>query len=313
MKVEFKHDPVMLREVIDGLNVKENGTYIDATVGGAGHSIEIAKLLNADGLLIGIDQDPEALKAAAKRLSGFECSVKLVSSNFSDIADVVDHVGVEHVDGILMDIGVSSYQLDESSRGFTYREDVPLDMRMNPSVEITAAYIVNKEPEDKLCQIIGQYGEERWAARIAKFICERRKEGPIATTGELVDIIRAAVPKGARQEGIHPARRTFQALRIAVNDELGSLERGIKGAVKVLGSEGRLAILSYHSLEDRIVKQTFKQMEEPCTCPREMPVCICGLKPVIRVITRKPELPSDAEIERNPRARSAKLRIAQKL
>ncbi len=313
MKVEFKHDPVMLREVIDGLNVKENGTYIDATVGGAGHSIEIAKLLNADGLLIGIDQDPEALKAAAKRLSGFECSVKLVSSNFSDITDVVDHVGVEHVDGILMDIGVSSYQLDESSRGFTYREDVPLDMRMNPSVEITAAYIVNKEPEDKLCQIIGQYGEERWAARIAKFICERRKEGPIATTGELVDIIKAAVPKGARQEGIHPARRTFQALRIAVNDELGSLERGIKGAVKVLGSEGRLAILSYHSLEDRIVKQTFKQMEEPCTCPREMPVCICGLKPVIRVITRKPELPSDAEIERNPRARSAKLRIAQKL
>ena len=313
MKVEFKHDPVMLREVIDGLNVKENGTYIDATVGGAGHSIEIAKLLNADGLLIGIDQDPEALKAAAKRLSGFECSVKLVSSNFSDIADVVDHVGAEHVDGILMDIGVSSYQLDESSRGFTYREDVPLDMRMNPSVEITAAYIVNKEPEDKLCQIIGQYGEERWAARIAKFICERRKEGPIATTGELVDIIRAAVPKGARQEGIHPARRTFQALRIAVNDELGSLERGIKGAVKVLGSEGRLAILSYHSLEDRIVKQAFRQMEEPCTCPREMPVCICGLKPVIRVITRKPELPSDAEIERNPRARSAKLRIAQKL
>ena len=313
MKVEFKHDPVMLREVIDGLNVKENGTYIDATVGGAGHSIEIAKLLNADGLLIGIDQDPEALKAAAKRLSGFECSVKLVSSNFSDIADVVDHVGAEHVDGILMDIGVSSYQLDESSRGFTYREDVPLDMRMNPSVEITAAYIVNKEPEDKLCQIIGQYGEERWAARIAKFICERRKEGPIATTGELVDIIRAAVPKGARQEGIHPARRTFQALRIAVNDELGSLERGIKGAVKVLGSEGRLAILSYHSLEDRIVKQAYRQMEEPCTCPREMPVCICGLKPVIRVITRKPELPSDAEIERNPRARSAKLRIAQKL
>ena len=313
MKVEFKHDPVMLREVIDGLNVKENGTYIDATVGGAGHSIEIAKLLNADGLLIGIDQDPEALKAAAKRLSGFECSVKLVSSNFSDITDVVDHVGVEHVDGILMDIGVSSYQLDESSRGFTYREDVPLDMRMNPSVEITSAYIVNEEPEDKLCQIIGQYGEERWAARIAKFICERRKEGPIATTGELVDIIKAAVPKGARQEGIHPARRTFQALRIAVNDELGSLERGIKGAVKVLGSEGRLAILSYHSLEDRIVKQTFKQMEEPCTCPREMPVCICGLKPVIRVITRKPELPSDAEIERNPRARSAKLRIAQKL
>lgn len=311
--MEFKHDPVMLREVIDGLNVKENGTYIDATVGGAGHSIEIAKLLNADGLLIGIDQDPEALKAAAKKLSGFECSVKLVSSNFSDIADVVDHVGAEHVDGILMDIGVSSYQLDESSRGFTYREDVPLDMRMNPSVEITAAYIVNEEPEDKLCQIIGQYGEERWAARIAKFICERRKEGPIATTGELVDIIRAAVPKGARQEGIHPARRTFQALRIAVNDELGSLERGIKGAVKVLGSEGRLAILSYHSLEDRIVKQTFKQMEEPCTCPREMPVCICGLKPVIRVITRKPELPSDAEIERNPRARSAKLRIAQKL
>lgn len=313
MKVEFKHDPVMLREVIDGLNVKENGTYIDATVGGAGHSIEIAKLLNADGLLIGIDQDPEALKAAAKRLSGFECSVKLVSSNFSDIADVVDHVGVEHVDGILMDIGVSSYQLDESARGFTYREDVPLDMRMNPSVEITAAYIVNEEPEDKLCQIIGQYGEEKWAARIAKFICERRKEGQIATTGELVDIIRAAVPKGARQEGIHPARRTFQALRIAVNDELGSLERGIKGAVKVLGSEGRLAILSYHSLEDRIVKQAFRQMEEPCICPREMPVCVCGLKPVIRVITRKPELPSDAEIERNPRARSAKLRIAQKL
>ena len=311
--MEFKHDPVMLREVIDGLNVKENGTYIDATVGGAGHSIEIAKLLNADGLLIGIDQDPEALKAAAKRLSGFECSVKLVSSNFSDIADVVDHVGVEHVDGILMDIGVSSYQLDESARGFTYREDVPLDMRMNPSVEITAAYIVNEEPEDKLCQIIGQYGEEKWAARIAKFICERRKEGQIATTGELVDIIRAAVPKGARQEGIHPARRTFQALRIAVNDELGSLERGIKGAVKVLGSEGRLAILSYHSLEDRIVKQAFRQMEEPCICPREMPVCVCGLKPVIRVITRKPELPSDAEIERNPRARSAKLRIAQKL
>ena len=300
MKVEFKHDPVMLREVIDGLNVKENGTYIDATVGGAGHSIEIAKLLNADGLLIGIDQDPEALKAAAKRLSGFECSVKLVSSNFSDIADVVDHVGVEHVDGILMDIGVSSYQLDESARGFTYRKDVPLDMRMNPSVEITAAYIVNEEPEDKLCQIIGQYGEEKWAARIAKFICERRKEGQIATTGELVDIIRAAVPKGARQEGIHPARRTFQALRIAVNDELGSLERGIKGAVKVLGSEGRLAILSYHSLEDRIVKQAFRQMEEPCICPREMPVCVCGL-------------PSDAEIERNPRARSAKLRIAQKL
>lgn len=311
--MEFKHDPVMLREVINGLNVKENGTYIDATVGGAGHSIEIAKLLNADGLLIGIDQDPEALKAAAKRLSGFECSVKLISSNFSDIADVVDRVGTEHVDGILMDIGVSSYQLDESARGFTYREDVPLDMRMNPSVEITAAYIVNEEPEDKLCQIIGQYGEERWAARIAKFICERRKERPIATTGELVDIIRAAVPKGARQEGIHPARRTFQALRIEVNDELGSLERGIKGAVKVLGSEGRLAILSYHSLEDRIVKQTFRQMEEPCTCPREMPVCICGLKPVIKVITRKPELPSDAEIERNSRARSAKLRIAQKL
>ena len=267
MKVEFKHDPVMLREVIDGLNVKENGTYIDATVGGAGHSIEIAKLLNADGLLIGIDQDPEALKAAAKRLSGFECSVKLVSSNFSDIADVVDHVGAEHVDGILMDIGVSSYQLDESSRGFTYREDVPLDMRMNPSVEITAAYIVNEEPEDKLCQIIGQYGEERWAARIAKFICERRKEGPIATTGELVDIIRAAVPKGARQEGIHPARRTFQALRIAVNDELGSLERGIKGAVKVLGSEGRLAILSYHTLEDRIVKQTFNRWKSHVPVP----------------------------------------------
>jgi len=311
--MEFKHDPVMLDEVLNGLQIKENGIYVDATLGGAGHSIEIAKRLSVDGLLVGIDQDPDALNVAQQRLSGLDCNIKLIRSNFSCIYDVVSAIGVQKVDGILMDIGVSSYQLDESSRGFTYREDVALDMRMNPSLDKTAADIVNEASEDKLCEIIGQYGEERWALRIAKFICEYRKEKSINTTGQLVDIIKAAVPKGARQEGIHPARRTFQALRIAVNDELGSLERGIRGAIKLLNRDGRLLILSYHSLEDRIVKQMFKQAEEPCTCPKEIPVCICGLKPEIKVITRKPELPDKLEVERNQRSRSAKLRIAQKL
>jgi len=311
--VEFHHVPVLLHEVLDGLAIREDGTYVDCTLGGAGHSLEILRRLGPSGRLIGLDQDEAALAAAAERLAPFGDRVRLVKTNFERIAQVVDELQVGPVHGVLMDIGVSSHQLDEAERGFSFHQEAPLDMRMDRSSPVSAATVVNEWPEEELARIIREYGEERWAKRIAQFIVRARAHGPIRTTTELVDVIKAAIPAAARREGGHPARRTFQAIRIAVNDELGALERGLEGAVQVLAPGGRLAVITFHSLEDRLVKQTFARWANPCTCPPGAPVCICGKKPLVRHVTRKPVTASPAELEKNPRSRSAKLRVVEKL
>ncbi|AIY80042.1 16S rRNA (cytosine(1402)-N(4))-methyltransferase RsmH [Clostridium botulinum] len=310
--MEFKHISVLLNECLDALDIKDNGIYVDCTLGGAGHSSHILERLSNEGLLIGIDQDRDALKAAKERLKRFE-NVKYVHSNFYDIDNILQNLDIPKVDGILMDLGVSSYQLDEGARGFSYMKDAPLDMRMNRANDFSAYEIVNEYSEDELYKIIRNYGEERFAKRISNCIVNRRSDKPIETTMELVDIIKAAIPAKARREGPHPAKRTFQAIRIEVNSELKILNQTIEDGVNRLKPGGRMAIITFHSLEDRIVKLKFRELNDPCTCPREFPMCICGKKPSVRLVSRKGIEPTKEEVEENPRSRSAKLRIIEKL
>ena len=310
--MEFKHVSVLLNEVIDGLNIKQDGIYVDCTLGGAGHSSEIIKRLSSKGKLIGIDQDMDALSAAKSKLKDYE-NVIYVHNNFTNIEEILNELNIDGVDGILMDLGVSSYQLDAGERGFSYMQDAPLDMRMNRESNFSAYDVVNDYSEEELYRIIRQYGEEKFASRIAKFIVDRRKINKIETTLQLVDIIKSAIPAKARREGPHPAKRTFQAIRIEVNKELEILDRAIEGAVNKLNAGGRLNIITFHSLEDRIVKNKFKELEDPCTCPKEFPICVCGKEPKVKVITRKPIEPSQEEVSANPRSRSAKLRVSERI
>ena len=309
---EFHHVSVLLEECIEGLNIRPDGIYVDGTLGGAGHSSRIAAQLTT-GKLIGIDRDPVALTAAGERLAPFGDRVALVHSNFCEMDSALESLGITGVDGILLDLGVSSPQLDDGQRGFSYMADAALDMRMNGQDSLDAKQIVNQWSYEELKRILYDYGEERFAPRIAAAICKRRGEKEIETTLELVDIIRSAMPPSALREKQHPAKRSFQAIRIAVNDELGSVERVMKKAVPLLKPGGRLAVITFHSLEDRIVKNAMAEAAKGCTCPREFPVCVCGKKPQVKLITRKPIVSGEEELERNPRARSAKLRICEKL
>ena len=309
---DFYHVSVLLEECIEGLDIKPDGIYVDGTLGGAGHSSQIAKRLTT-GRLIGIDRDPVALKAAGERLAPYGDRVTLVHSNFCEIAQVLKDLDIEGVDGILLDLGVSSPQLDDAQRGFSYMNDAPLDMRMNGGDALSAYEVVNQWSFEELRRILYDYGEERYAPRIADAICKRREEKPIRTTLELVDIIRSAMPAAALREKQHPAKRSFQAIRIAVNDELGSVEKVMRDAIPCLNPGGRLAIITFHSLEDRIVKNGMAEAAKGCTCPPKLPVCVCGKKPNVKLISRKPIVSGDEELERNPRARSAKLRICEKL
>lgn len=310
--MKFNHISVLLNECIEGLNIKENGIYVDGTLGGGGHSSHIAAKLTT-GRLIGIDQDTDAIQAASKRLEPYKNVFTAVHSNFYNVREVLDNLGIEKADGFLLDLGVSSYQLDEADRGFSYMHDAPLDMRMNRENEYSAWNVVNEKSEKELNDIIFKYGEEKWAKRIAQFIVQERAIKPIETTYELVEVIKKAVPKGARRDGPHPAKRTFQAIRIEVNGELAILDKTVDDMVASLNPGGRLCIITFHSLEDRIIKNAMKRHENPCVCPPEFPVCVCGKKPDGKVITRKPILPSDEELELNPRSRSAKLRILERI
>ena len=309
---EFHHVSVLLEECIDGLNIKPDGIYVDGTLGGAGHSSRIAAELTT-GRLIGIDRDPVALEAAGKRLEPYKDRGTLVHSNFSDMDTALAGLGIEKVDGILLDLGVSSPQLDDGERGFSYMVDAPLDMRMNSEDTRDARQIVNTWSYEELKRILYDYGEERYAPKIAAAICRRREEKPIETTLELVDVIKGAMPPAALREKQHPAKRSFQAIRIAVNDELGAVETVMKKAVPLLNPGGRLAVITFHSLEDRIVKNSMAEAAKGCSCPPEFPVCVCGKKPKVKILTRKPIVSGDGELEVNPRARSAKLRICEKL
>ena len=311
--MEYQHRPVLLDECIQALNIKPDGIYLDGTLGRAGHSREIAKRLTQGGRLICVDRDDAALEAAQQRLGEWMDRVTLVHSNFSEIDSILDGLGLTGIDGMLFDLGVSSPQLDDASRGFSYMADAPLDMRMDRDEGLTAAEVVNTWERDELRRILSQYGEERYAPQIANAIVRRREEKPIETTLELVDIIRSAMPAKALKEKQHPAKRSFQAIRIAVNDELASVDRMIRAAVPRLNKEGRLAVITFHSLEDRIVKTGMAAFAKGCTCPPDFPVCVCGKTPDVKLVSRKPILPTDQEIEENPRARSAKLRVAEKL
>lgn len=311
--MNFHHISVLLEECIDGLQINQNGIYVDGTMGGGGHSEAICNKLSQDGRFIGIDQDINAINASKNKLKDKYKNVTLVNDNFSHIKTILQELSIDSINGMLLDLGVSSHQLDEPDRGFSYMHNANLDMRMNQNQSFTAKEVINNYSESDLEKIIRDYGEERWAKRIVKFIVEERKKAPIMTTYELVDIIKKAIPAGARKDGPHPAKRTFQAIRIEVNGELEILKQSIIDIVDSLLSKGRLCIITFHSLEDRIVKQTFKDLENPCTCPPEFPICICGKERKARVITRKPILPTNEEIERNPRSRSAKLRVLEKL
>jgi len=310
--MDFNHVPVLYRECLDNLNIKPDGIYVDGTVGGAGHAFGIGEQLSDKGMLIGIDRDDDALKAAAQRLEGLECKCELVKRTYAEIKDVLSEFNISGIDGALLDIGVSSFQLDNAKRGFSYMHDAPLDMRMNQSDSLTAYDVVNKYSQRDLADIIKKYGEERWASRIADFIVKARKQGDIQSTGELVDIIKAAIPASARREGPHPAKRTFQAIRIEVNRELEQLEEAIDEFCDVLDPGGRLCIITFHSLEDRIVKETFNRRLNPCTCPKEFPVCVCGKVADVVKVTGKPITATEEELEQNPRSRSAKLRVIEK-
>ena len=289
--MEFKHISVLLNECIEGLNIKENGIYVDGTLGGGGHSLEILKKLSKEGTLIGIDQDKDALKAASERLQNFE-NVKFVHSNFYNIDSILNSLDIEKIDGMLMDLGVSSYQLDEGDRGFSYMQEAPLDMRMNRENSLSAYEVVNEYEETEIYRIIRDYGEEKFAKRIARFIVENRQNKPIETTVELVEIIKAAIPAKARREGPHPAKRTFQAIRIEVNSELSILNKAIEDGVNRLNKGGRMAIITFHSLEDRIVKLKFKELATSCTCPKDFPICVCGGVAKVKLISRKAIDPS---------------------
>ncbi|WP_291653672.1 16S rRNA (cytosine(1402)-N(4))-methyltransferase RsmH [Clostridium sp.] len=310
--MEFKHVSVLLNECIEGLNIKEDGIYVDGTLGGGGHSLEILKSLSKDGTLIGVDQDKDALKAAGERLQDFE-NVKFIHSNFYNIDSILNNLEIEKIDGMLMDLGVSSYQLDEGDRGFSYMQDAPLDMRMNRENSLSAYEVINEYEEEEIYRIIRDYGEEKFAKRIARFIVENRENKPIETTLELVEIIKAAIPAKARREGPHPAKRTFQAIRIEVNSELSILNKAIEDGVNRLNKGGRMAIITFHSLEDRIVKIKFKELATSCTCPKEFPICVCGGKAKVKLISRKAIEPSKEEVEENPRSRSAKLRVIERI
>lgn len=310
--MDFHHISVLLNECIEGLNIKPDGIYVDGTLGGAGHGSQVCARLNENGTFIGIDQDINAINAASKVLENCKNKVILQHRNFSSIKEILQDLNIEGVNGILLDLGVSSHQLDEAQRGFSYMNDAPLDMRMDIRNDFSAYNVVNEYSAKELERVIWEYGEERWAKRIVQFIIEARKEKPINTTYELVEIIKKAIPKGARKDGPHPAKRTFQAIRIEVNSELEILRQAIEDMAQELLPGGRLCIITFHSLEDRIVKETFRKLENPCICPPSFPICVCNKKPLGKVITRKPILPSEEELEQNHRARSAKLRIFEK-
>ncbi len=309
--MEFKHKSIMLDEVIENLMIKPEGTYVDGTLGGAGHSFEIAKRLSGKGKLVGFDQDEDAIKASGERLKEFS-NVAIIRSNYRNVKAELNNIGIARVDGILLDLGVSSYQLDEASRGFSYREDAPLDMRMDNRNHVTAKDIVNTYSQGELFRIIRDYGEDKFAANIAKHIVNYRQEKEIETTLELAEIIKGAIPMKIRKLSGHPAKQTFQALRIELNEELTVLKEGLNDMIELLNPGGRLCIITFHSLEDRIVKNMFKDAENPCTCPKSFPVCVCGKKKKGTVITRKPIVSTDEELEYNPRAKSAKLRVFEK-
>ena len=311
-KNEFSHYSVLLNECMSGLDIKPDGIYVDGTAGGAGHSAEIAKRLDG-GRLIAIDQDETAVAVATQRLNALQKNTTVVRSNFCEIAAVCKELGVNGVDGVLLDLGVSSYQLDTAERGFSYSADAPLDMRMDNRKTLSAYEVMNTYSEQALKKILFDYGEERFAPQIAAAIVRERNKKPIESTAELSDIVKYAIPSAAREGGHHPAKRSFQAIRIEVNAELDVIEPAIRDAVAMLNKGGRIAIITFHSLEDRIVKQTFASLAAGCTCPKEFPICVCGNKPKVKVITKKPILPSSRELEENPRSRSAKLRIAQKI
>ncbi len=310
--MEFKHVTVLLDEAVEILNIKPDGIYVDGTLGGGGHSTEIAKKLTT-GKLICFDQDINAISAAREKLKDYMDKIILVHSNFENIKVELSNLGIEKIDGFLVDLGVSSHQLDVPERGFSYMQDAPLDMRMDSSLTFSAYDLVNTYCESELKRVIKDYGEENWSARIAKLIIEKRQEKPINTTFELVDTIKAAIPKRMRDENQHPAKRTFQAIRIEVNRELDVIDKTLLTAVEMMNQDGVVAAITFHSLEDRIVKNTFKKLQNSCTCPPEFPICICNAKKIVEIVTRKPILPSEQEITENPRSRSAKLRAARKL
>lgn len=310
--MEFRHEPVLLKEVLQWMNVRENGVYCDGTLGGGGHSEAILKASGGTARLYGIDRDENAIRAASERLKGYP-GFTAIQGNFHDVKELLAEAGAGQLDGALLDLGVSSPQLDHAERGFSYHEDAPLDMRMDQSHGITAAELLNTADERELTAIIREYGEEKWAARIARIICEHREEQPFATTFDLVRAVDAAIPKAVRRKDDgHPARRTFQAIRIAVNDELKPLEQALKDMTDCLKPGGRICVITFHSLEDRIVKRCFKTLENPCICPPKAPICTCGRKPVVKVLAGGATAPSAEETERNPRSRSAKLRVAEK-
>lgn len=310
--MEFKHISVLLEETINSLNIKPDGIYVDGTLGGGGHSLEICRRLGPSGRLIGIDQDMDAIKAATERLKDYNNQVTIVHSNYQDVDSVLRDLSIGGVDGIVLDLGVSSYQLDNAERGFTYREDTPLDMRMDQSSTITAKDIVNDYSEQELFRVIKEYGEDSFAKNIAKHIVKARQEKVIETTGELNEIIKAAIPAKVRQGQGHPSKKTFQAIRIELNRELEVLENSLDKMIELLNPGGRLSVITFHSLEDRIVKNIFRKNMNPCVCPPEFPICTCGKKPTGKVITRKPIVPSEQELEDNKRAKSSKLRVFEK-
>ena len=310
--MEFVHKSVLLDEVIEGLDIKENGTYVDGTLGGAGHAGHVCERLGTDGRFIGIDQDEDAIKVSTERLKKYGDKVTIVRSNYSDMPDVVHELGISGVDGITLDLGVSSFQLDTAERGFSYRMDAPLDMRMDQRQTKTAKDIVNDYSEMELYHIIRNYGEDKFAKNIAKHIVQARQKAPIETTGQLIEVIKAAIPKKVRATGGHPAKKTFQAIRIELNHELDVLKNNLEDMIDLLNDEGRIAIITFHSLEDRIVKNIFRTSERPCICPPEFPVCVCGRVSKGKVITRKPIVPGKEELEENSRSKSAKLRVFER-
>lgn len=312
--MDFAHITVLLNEAVDALLPERGGIYVDCTAGGGGHSEAILKRLPAGSRLISLDRDERAIARCRERLEKYGCASSVVKTNYSEIGEVLDSLGIDKIDGVLWDLGVSSVQLDEAERGFSYSQEAYLDMRMDRSAPKTAADVVNTYSEEELKRILFQWGEEKFSQRIASAIVARRQEKPIETTTELAEIVSAAIPAGARKkENQHPAKRTFQAIRIEVNDELTIIEPSLKTAIERLAPGGRAAVITFHSLEDRITKQTFKTLEKPCTCPGDFPVCVCGKKPIIKLVTKKPTIPSEEELELNPRARSAKLRVCEKI
>lgn len=311
--MEFKHKSVLLKETIENLNIKPDGIYVDGTLGGGGHAYEVCKRLSSKGRFIGIDQDEDAIKAATRRLLEFEDKVQIIRNNYCDMREALANIGVYKVDGIVLDLGVSSYQLDDPERGFTYRvEDAPLDMRMDRRQEFTAKELINTYSEMELYRIIRDFGEDKFAKNIAKHIVAARAKKPIETTGELTEIIKAAIPAKIRMNAGHPAKRTFQAIRIELNKELEVLQNSLEDMIDLLNPGGRICIITFHSLEDRIVKSIYKKSENPCTCPSDFPICVCGKKSLGKVITRKPIIPTEEELEYNSRSKSAKLRVFEK-